>query len=215
MPEDALLNDVNPHLINFYRWAAMGLDLGGIRAENDSDVYYSNRDRFNGLIRTGKADSRESAQLFYYLNRTGYNGLCRFNQSGEFNVPFGRYKSIPYADRFDEYRGTFKRWEFRYGDFEALQTQATDFIYADPPYDVEFRQYSKDGFQWQDQVRLAQWLANHPGPVVLSNQATQRIVELYVRLGFQLRYLMGPRRISNNGDRTPAREVLATKGVSG
>ena len=31
--------------------------------------------------------------LFLYLNRHGYNGLCRYNLRGEFNVPFGRYKS--------------------------------------------------------------------------------------------------------------------------
>jgi DNA adenine methylase len=46
---------------------------------------------------------------------------------------------------------------------------------------------------------------------VISNQATPRIIELYERLGFELRYLDGPRRISCTGDRTAAREVLAIK----
>jgi DNA adenine methylase len=88
-----------------------------------------------------------------------------------------------------------------------------DFVYADPPYDVEFRQYSKDGFEWEDQVQLARLLAQHPGPVVLSNQATDRIVELYKQLGYELTFHNGPRRIACNGDRTPAREVVATKGI--
>jgi len=44
-----------------------------------------------------------------------------------------------------------------------------------------------------------------------SNQATARIIELYERLGFKLTYLDGPRRISCTGDRTAAREVLATR----
>jgi DNA adenine methylase len=57
----------------------------------------------------------------------------------------------------------------------------------------------------------AEWLADHPGPVVLSNQATGRIVKLYRKLGFTLRFLDAPRRISCNGDRSPAREVLAVK----
>ncbi|NLM54581.1 MAG: adenine methyltransferase, partial [Firmicutes bacterium] len=52
-----------------------------------------------------------------------------------------------------------------------------------------------------------------PGPVVLSNQATDRIVELYRRLGFQLHFLNGPRRISCNGNRTPAVEILAVKNI--
>ncbi|HKF94000.1 MAG TPA: DNA adenine methylase, partial [Gammaproteobacteria bacterium] len=86
-----------------------------------------------------------------------------------------------------------------------------DFIYADPPYDVEFTTYSSGGFSWDDQVRTAKLLAAHPGPVVMSNQATPRIIELYERLGFQLRYFDAPRRISCTGDRTAAREVLAIK----
>jgi DNA adenine methylase len=47
----------------------------------------------------------------------------------------------------------------------------------------------------------------------LSNQATARIVDLYTACGFNLTYLDAPRRISANGDRSPAREVLATKNI--
>ena len=81
-------------------------------------------------------------------------------------------------------------------------------------YGWEFTTYSAGGFSWDDQVRTAEWLVAHPGPVILSNQATPRIVQLYKKLGFEIRYLEGPRRISCNGDRAAAREVLATRGLS-
>jgi DNA adenine methylase len=67
------------------------------------------------------------------------------------------------------------------------------------------------GFSWEDQVRTAEWLAAHPGPVLLSNQATDRIVSLYQSLGFEISYLEAPRRISCTGDRSLALEVLALK----
>jgi DNA adenine methylase len=180
---------------------------------NDARLYYEHRERFNQLLRDGEGESAEAASLFYYLNRTGYNGLCRFNRGGAFNVPFGRYKYIGYNRDFTIYKQLFSRWDFIQTDFESIKLKATDFIYSDPPYDVEFRQYSKDGFSWDEQVRAARWLAGHPGPVVLSNQATDRIVELYQSLGFELNILSGPRRISCTGDRTPAREVLATRNL--
>lgn len=205
-------NDINVHLISLYRWVQRGLVVE-IPLENDEDLYYRHRKRFNDLLATGRGESAEAATLFYYLNRTGFNGLCRFNKKGEFNVPVGRYKTINYVSDFLEYRQTFARWEFENLDVEVLPVGPSDFIYADPPYDVEFTQYSKGGFGWKDQVRTAQWLASHGGPVVLSNQATARIVELYERLGFDIRYLDAPRKISCTGDRTPAREVLATKNL--
>jgi DNA adenine methylase len=49
--------------------------------------------------------------------------------------------------------------------------------------------------------------------VVLSNQATERIVTLYESLGFRLAIVDAPRSISRTGDRSPAREVLATRGL--
>lgn len=212
MPERALLNDVNSHLINFYRWVQRGLTVT-VPLSKDEKTYYTLRDRFNALLAAGEGDSADAACLFYYLNRTGYNGLCRFNRRGAFNVPFGQYKKIDYRQDFKEYRPVFSRFEFISVDFEALELRDTDFVYADPPYDVEFRQYSTDGFGWDEQVRTAEWLAKHPGPVVLSNQATKRIEKLYLKLGYTLTPLTAPRLISCTGDRTPAKEFLATRNL--
>lgn len=212
-PELALLNDINVHAINFFLWLKKGLIIT-IPMKNESQEFYAHRERFNELIKSGKADSKEAAELFYYLNRTCYNGLCRFNRSGEFNVPFGRYRRINYTRDFSTYKQVFRKWEFMFGDFENVPLEPDDFVYADPPYDVEFRQYSKEGFTWDDQVRLANWLVKHPGPMVLSNQATPRIRTLYSELGFKLRFLEAPRMISCKGnERTPATEVVAVRGI--
>ncbi|MFN0095363.1 MAG: DNA adenine methylase [Dehalococcoidia bacterium] len=211
-PDHATLNDINPHLINLYRQVRDGLTLDR-RMENDEAFYYAARAEFNARTRSGDFASPESAQLFYYLNRTGYNGLCRFNSKGEYNVPFGQYSKITYGRDLDCHARMFARWEFTCGDFAAITLSPGDFVYADPPYDVEFTKYSQNDFVWDDQVRLAHWLASHDGPVALSNQATPRILDLYERLGFAIRLLAGPRRISCTGDRDPAREVLATRGL--
>ena len=211
-PRAALVNDVNVHLVNFYRWVQRGLTIE-IALENDEAAFYRNRERFNALLRDGQAESSEAAALFYYLNRTGFNGLCRFNRSGFFNVPFGRYTKISYQRSFPDVQVALSGYELRCEPFESLRLAATDFVYADPPYDVPFTTYSAGGFAWADQERTAAWLAAHPGPVVLVNQATPRIRELYGSLGFELTELDAPRRISCTGDRTPAREVLATRNL--
>jgi DNA adenine methylase len=209
-PTRAVLNDVNPHLINFYRHLQQGLTVT-IEMVNNEKVFYRHRNRFNELILCGESEGAEAAQLFYFLNRTCFNGLCRFNKTGGFNVPFGRHNSIAYIRDFSAFTNLFRKWTFTCKDLNEVALKGDDFVYADPPYDVEFTTYSAGGFSWDDQVRTAERLATHAGPVVLSNQATSRIVKLYKRLGFKLRYLNGPRRISCTGDRTAAKEVLAIK----
>lgn len=212
MPQRALLNDINPHVINFYDWLRRGLTIP-FEMDNDGAAYYTARERFNELLKNGQAKTSEAAALFYYLNRTGYNGLCRFNARGLFNVPFGTYKTINYKKDFSEFRSAFANWTFTNVDFEKIPLAAEDFVYADPPYDVEFTQYSKGGFGWDEQERAAEWLSKHKGPVVLSNQATPRIVKLYRSLKFTLKFLNAPRRINCTGDRTPAPEVLAVRNL--
>jgi DNA adenine methylase len=210
-PNRALLNDANIHLANLYHHLQQGLVVN-IEMKNDRDFYYEMRSRFNQLTHAGNHQTSEAAQIFYYLNRTGFNGLCRFNNSGEFNVPFGSYKTINYAIDFSDYQTGLQAWKITVGDFECLKLEPDDFIYADPPYDVQFTKYSQDDFKWEDQIRLTQWLAKHPGKIVLSNQATDRIIDLYQNYGFTIDIVDAPRRISCNGDRRPAKEVMAYKG---
>src|SRR5262245_30154778 len=58
-PEWALLNDLNPHNINFYSWLQRGLCIDLVM-ENESETYYAHRSRFNALIEAGNADGREA-----------------------------------------------------------------------------------------------------------------------------------------------------------
>jgi DNA adenine methylase len=216
-PQRALCNDINPHLINFYRWIARGLKPWQIDVplHYDAHTYSINRARFNALIAQGKHDNAETALLLYYLNRSGYNGLYRVSSSGRFNVPFGKHRSVQYRQDFSDYQREFANYTFTVGDFSKMKIERSDFIYADPPYDqVDFTSYARDGFTWDDQQRLAYWLADHRGPVIASNHATSRIMRLYRSLGFRTRILNAPRRISCTGDRRPAREMLAVRNLA-
>ena len=225
-PKKALVNDINKDLINFYSEIQTGWRMGfpddpfnayrNIALENTSDAYYQNRTLFNAKGKD-EVSPRRKAILFYYLNRTGFNGLCRYNKSGGFNVPFGKYKNLTYRKDFPELTELFQDYSFTDLDFEGLSLlvlDANDFIYADPPYDATFTAYSAGGFSWDDQVRLANWLAKHPGPVVASNSATDRIIDLYTSLGFTLEYIDVRRSIScDSTNRVDAKEILATKNL--
>jgi DNA adenine methylase len=189
-----------------------GLSLR-IEALNDEQTFYRHRAHFNQLIKNGRSNTAKAAQLFYYLNRTCFNGLWRTNRQHEFNVPFGTYRTVTYLTDFTRYKQQFNRWSFANKDFEELAIRKEDFIYADPPYDVGFKSYSANGFNWHDQVRAAKFFAEHEGPAVLSNQATPRIVELYETLGFNLRFLQPPQRTSITGVRQITHEVIATKNL--
>lgn len=205
-PERALLNDANPHLVACLRSAKDGWPHPLPTWPNTPEQYAEVRARFN---------ASGDPYAFYWLNRHGFNGLCRFNRSGEFNVPYGKYASpkVLTRDEWAPYRPAMQRWELTVGDFAALPVEADDFLYADPPYDGTWGDYAAGGFTWADQVRLADWLAAHLGPVVVSNSATDRILAIYAERGFDVGTMGAPRRIACNGDRAPAREMLATRGV--
>lgn len=211
-PTSALLNDTNDHLINFYKHVRKGLSLESTMRNNET-YYYKQREKFNELIINNNYKSKEAAGIFYYLMRTGFNGLCRFNNSGEFNVPFGQHNTINYKTDFIDYKAILSQWKFTNGDFEKIKLLENDFIYSDPPYDVQFTRYSVKDFIWEDQIRHAEWLIKHNGPVIASNQATPRILELYRDLKFAVLVLPAPRKISCNGDRKPALEILALKNI--
>lgn len=170
---------------------------------------------FNHLRKNGRSDTAEAAALFYYLNRTGFNGLVRYNRDDEYNVPFGHYKQPVLEQSLIRYQTALmgKRWVMTCGDFADVPLEPDDFVYADPPYDDVFDGYTVYGFGWDDQVRLARWLADHPGPVVASNNATPRIVGLYQDLGFDVQMMDGRRASIALVAQTRPREMLAVRNM--
>ena len=85
------LSDRIEELILTYR--AVRDDVAGVIRRLKKHVY--DRDHYYRVRAQNPArlSGAGRAARFIYLNRTGFNGLYRVNRSGQFNVPFGRYKN--------------------------------------------------------------------------------------------------------------------------
>lgn len=212
-PRRAMLNDVNVHLINFFRWLQRGINWDGFEFKADPECYYRHRQRFNYVIQNGGTWEEEAARLFFYLNRLGYNGLCRFNRRGEFNVPFGRYRRVSFGpERLAPYPAVIREWGFTPFDFSVLHIAPMDFVYVDPPYFGAFDAFNPDGFGWNDHVRLAEWISRQECVVVVSNALAPEIETLYQDVGLDIIYVEGPRSISCVAEgRKPVKEILGLK----
>ena len=115
----------------------MILELKSESYGNTKDEFYRIRREFNIAKLQGEESIIQGARLIY-LNKTCFNGLYRVNSKGEFNVPFGRYKSPQILDE-DNLRAVSKALgcaKLRHCDFVESVKDVTkgDFIYFDPPY---------------------------------------------------------------------------------
>jgi DNA adenine methylase len=181
---------------------------------NIEEQFYILRQEFNST-----KDIYKKSALFIYLNRHCYNGLCRYNSSGGFNVPFGRYKS-PLFPEFElkKFHDKSKAVQFICDDFTLVMDIArkNDVIYCDPPYiplndTANFTSYTKYGFDKQDQVNLANMaieLQSKNIPVIISNHDTDFAREIYIKAvcsSFEVQRFIS----SNINSRNKAPELLA------
>ncbi len=221
-PERALLMDLNGDLIHTYRVlrdhpAELRIALASLQAAHDEEHYYGIRESYNARSeRCGIA----RAACFIYLNKTCFNGLHRVNQSGEFNVPFGRYD---HPKIFDE--ATLERASKALADAELVHAsfervlrlaQPGDFVYFDPPYEPisttsNFTAYAAEGFGRVEQLRLQEVFSALDArgcKVMLSNNDTPFVRELYAR--WQVDIVVAPRAISCDASkRSAVTEVVA------
>lgn len=209
-PKRALLADINSDLVAFHnRLRDPRPFLWMPKKISTNEEYLALRNTFNK-----STDGLERGELFYALNKTCFNGLSRYNRSGVFNVPWGK-RTVELRRDFSEYVPVVFEWKIVSGDFGKILSRIfeDDFVYVDPPYDDTFADYATGGFDWAAQERLAAQLATHPGPVVASNSATPRVLNLYHAHGFKVDVIGAPRRISANGNRNAVIEMLATKNL--
>ena len=157
-PQKAVISDIHPELINFYKVLSKDNNLQHIynfMEENDNDekTYYYVRDQYP--INT----DLDNAKRFYYLRKTCFRGMLRYNSQGKFNIPYGKYKTINYNDMNNgEYQKLLSRTEIYNKDFEYIFSNYNDeknFMFLDPPYDSEFKDYGYCNFGRKEQEKLA------------------------------------------------------------
>ncbi|NKB46708.1 MAG: Dam family site-specific DNA-(adenine-N6)-methyltransferase [Legionellales bacterium] len=217
-----LLGENNRELLNLYHQLMHGQEQFIHYARrfftpdtNQAEAYYKLRDRFNNT-----RSLKLKAALFLYLNRHTYNGLCRFNSSGHFNAPFGKFNRIyfPEAEMLN-FIAKASQAEFVEADFltTLTQVQLGDVVYCDPPYvpwspTADFTCYSGQPFSETDQQALAtkaEQLANQGIPVIISNHDTTYTRQLYQAA--QVISFPVKRLINCNGENRhkPVQELLA------
>ena len=215
-----VINDINTDLVLIYK----ALQTSGeefiaaceelfIPENNTPKRYNELREEFNS---TDVKDIRKGA-LFIYLNRHGFNGLCRYNKSGGFNVPFGKYDVVGFP------KENLKKAVSRLKDviifnrpFEDIIEMAGvgDTIYCDPPYvpmsaTSSFTNYAQTGFEYTDQEKLAMLAEESEARVFISNHDNAVTRELYKNAD-EIVEIEVTRYISADKEsRKPVKELLA------
>lgn len=208
----AILSDINPELIDTYIAIRDHVrEVISLLADfpHNEQFYYEIRARD-----PWKMGLSERAARMIYLNKTGYNGLYRVNQKGQFNVPFGRYKSPDYCnvENLMAVSLALRDVDLLVSPFDDVLKRAKggDFVYFDPPYapisrTANFTSYHSSGFSDDDQRRLCdvcQQLAEALVSVMVSNSNAPIIKTLYTRSrGFYVGEVLANRAINSNASR--------------
>lgn len=125
--------------------------------EKRGEYFYlwRNKDRNNGL---STLSDIERAFRFYIVTQWSFNGMRRFNSKGEFNVPYGNYKTL--GQNFTQQHINLLQktdlYSIDYKDIILNNDNDDVFIFLDPPYTREFKEYSHGNvFGNNKQIELA------------------------------------------------------------
>ena len=176
--KEAYAFDINIDLINCYNIIKVNVDklikelskketqFLKLNFEERKKYFYDIRKEYNSYRIKENEQNVKRAVEFIFLNRTCFNGLYRVNKSGDFNVPFGRYKNptICDADNLRNLSHLIKNVLFQYGDYKKSEKYIDNntFVYFDPPYrplstTSAFTSYTKEDFNDENQEELADY----------------------------------------------------------
>ena len=181
----AILNDTNPHIINFYK-SVQNKEITPISmkrylqeegeklrtAENNGYEHYLQvRSRFNS--------GEYSPYDFIFLSRAGFNGMMRFGSKGNWNIPFCKKpdrfaqayitKIINQLIAISQIVQPEPEWQFYNKTFSEIIPLATenDIIYCDPPYYGRHVDYY-NGWTEKDEENLFRLLSETKAKFILS-----------------------------------------------
>lgn len=218
-PDNAVIADSNPELINLYKQVAYSVDavIEKLKKyENTKEMFYETRKQD-----WTKLSPEEAAARTLYLNKTCFNGLYRVNKKGEFNTPFGRYKNPTICDEraLREASNVLKNAQIVCGDYlDVLHeyAQPGDFIFLDPPYIPvtewgDFKRYTKEQFYEEDQKNLAnevKRLQKLGCYIILTNSNHPLVHDLYSE--FKIDVIPTKRAISSKSSSRTGEDAIVT-----
>lgn len=135
-------------------------------------------------------DDQFKSAIFYFIREYCYSSMFRYNNDGEFNVPYGgisynrKYltKKIEYVES-EEISTRLNNTEIFSLDFvdffKNKKPKKGDFIFLDPPYDSIFSTYANNEFVNNDHIRLANFCKTTDANFMLVIKNTDFIHELY------------------------------------
>ena len=180
-PEKAVIADIHKELICFYKSIKDGKspEIYEFMKENPNEeaTYYKIRDEME------IKNDLDLAKRFYYQRKTCFRGMLRYNKSGKFNIPYGRYKTYNYEDLKNiNYEKLLKNTDIIHGSFKEVFDNYDDennFIFLDPPYDSEFTDYGYCKFGKEEHKQLAECFKNTKNKCLMIIGKTDFIVDLY------------------------------------
>lgn len=139
---------------------------------------------------SAKLSCGQQAAVFFFIREYCYSSMFRYNQKGEFNVPYGgiSYNKKNLKKKFEyllseELSKKLYTANISCMDFEKflydVSVKEDDFIFLEPPYDTEFSTYSQNKFGPEEQIRLCEFLKQTPSKIMLIIKNMDFINKLY------------------------------------
>ncbi len=215
-PDNAIINDKNDRLMTFYRqlrdnYPQMRKELDALQKQYElnqtaykalkqispddrvpnanEDLYYKLRTLFNNPDGTYL-----DGVLYFFINKTAYSGMIRYNNNGDYNVPFGFYPNLNTKLVTINHSELLRRTDLFTFDYKQIFDMAKedDFMFLDPPYDCIFNDYGNidmmNGFDESEHRRLAADFEKLPCRALMIIGKTPLTEELYGKYIFDEYY---------------------------
>ena len=215
--KNSIINDSNLEIINLYKEISKNPEaiVEGLKSYKNTEDFFYNLRKIIPKTKLGKAIRT------IYLNRTCFNGLYRVNKKGEFNVPFGKYKNVNFVDENNLILASklLKKSKIYNKDYKYIlknHCKRGDLVFLDPPYIPiskfsDFKRYTKEQFQLNDQVELSEFyktLDKKGCYLILTNSNHEIIKKLYN--DFKIKIIKTKRNINSKASKRTGEDIIIT-----